>query len=78
MGMKTRDIIRIGSIANGRECPECGEYERGGHENNGERGDLRSYACTCCGTHWDAADWFAQLPEDAAAQVASSASLEIE
>lgn len=63
--MRTKEILRINQIANGRECPGCGEYERFGHNDNGERGDALSFCCESCGEHWDAAVWFAKLPEDA-------------
>lgn len=60
--LKTRDILRINHVANGTECPECGE--RGSRDWNGERGELCSYSCQDCGVCWDAAFWFAKLSED--------------
>jgi hypothetical protein len=36
-------------------CPACDA--KGPHDSNGERGALKSYACTACGTHWDPAHY---------------------
>jgi len=61
--MTMTEILRINTIATGRECPACGE--RGGCEDNGKSGVHLTYLCTKCGEQWDAEEWFAKLPEGA-------------
>jgi hypothetical protein len=54
----TREQLKLNAIANGRECPECGERE--GLEWNGGKGVDCSYGChggNGCGHQWDASEY---------------------